>query len=162
MTLIHRPKVSLNRDCTLLLVEGQNFHRPSIRGCTRKSEKTQMVSSKGCCYNRLGDQCIRRSLQHPAMFTFYAAAITGKSFSKALILESVNPKYDDRLFIDSRLQYKKNTSWEHVVYKNCFVCQNKNKKQFLYTMGSQLVFFLYWSRESTNNLLSYCGLTQGK
>ena len=48
------------------------------------------------------------------------ALITGKSMSEALILESVNPKYDARLFIDLRLQYKKNTSSEHVVYKNCF------------------------------------------
>jgi hypothetical protein len=42
-----------------------------------------MVSTKGCCYNRLGDQCIRRSLQHPAMFTFYAAP-KGQLISKFL------------------------------------------------------------------------------
>ena len=59
---------------------------------------------------------------------------TGKFVSEALILESVNPQYDDRLFINSWLQYKKNTSWEHVVYKNCFECQNQNKKQILYTI----------------------------
>ena len=35
---------------------------------------------------------------------------TGKSVSKALILKSVNPQYDDRLFIDLWLQYEKNTS----------------------------------------------------
>ena len=68
---------------------------------------------------------------------------TGKSVSEALILESVNPQYDERLFIDLQLQYKKNASSEHVVYKNCFECQNKNKKQFLYTACSELVFFLY-------------------
>ena len=68
---------------------------------------------------------------------------TGKSFSEALILESVNPQYDNRLFIDLRLQYKKNTSSEHAVYKHCFECQNKNKKQFLYTTCTELVFFLY-------------------
>ena len=45
---------------------------------------------------------------------------TGKSFSEALILESFNPQYDNRLFIDFRLQYKKNTCSEHVVYKNWF------------------------------------------
>ena len=48
------------------------------------------------------------------------ALITGKSMSEALILESVNPQYDDRLFIDLRLQYKKNTSSEHFVYKIVF------------------------------------------
>jgi hypothetical protein len=85
---------------------------------------------------------------------------TGKSVSEALILESVNPQYDDRLLIDSQLQYKKNTSSEHVVYKNCFECQNKN--QFLYTTCSELVFCLYLSRESMNNLSSYCGLTDSR
>ena len=47
----------------------------------------------------------------------------GKSVSEALILESVNPQYeyDDILFIDSQLQYNKNTSLEHAVYKNCFL-----------------------------------------
>ena len=46
---------------------------------------------------------------------------TGKSVSETLIFESVNPQYDDRLFIDLRLQYEKNTSSDHVVYKNCFL-----------------------------------------
>ena len=44
---------------------------------------------------------------------------TGKSFSEALILESVNPQYDDRLLIELRVQSKKISSSEHdVVYKN--------------------------------------------
>ena len=54
----------------------------------------------------------------------------------AIILESVNPQYDERLFI----KLQKNTSSEHVEYKYCFECQNKNKKQFLYTTCSKLVF----------------------
>ena len=76
---------------------------------------------------------------------------TGKSFSEALILKSINPQYDDRLFIESRVQYKKIPSSEHVVYKDCFECQNKKQ-------CSQLGIFLYWTRDSINNLLSYCGL----
>ena len=32
-------------------------------------------------------------------------------------------------------------------------------KQFLYTTCSELVLFSYWSRNSMNNLCSYCGLT---
>ena len=40
------------------------------------------------------------------------------------------------------LQYKKNTKYGDAVYKHCFECQNKNKKQFLYTICSELVFFL--------------------
>ena len=69
---------------------------------------------------------------------------TGKSVSEALIFESVNPQYDERLFIES----PKNTSSEHVVYKYCFECQNKNKKQFLYTTCCQLVFFLEFNEQS--------------
>ena len=50
-----------------------------------------------------------------------------------------------------------------LLYKNCFECQNnKNKKQFLYTTCSELVFFLYCSRKSMKNLLSYCGLTDSR
>ena len=45
---------------------------------------------------------------------------TGKSLSEALILASTNPQYNDRLFIELRVQYMKITSSEHVVYTNCF------------------------------------------
>ena len=45
---------------------------------------------------------------------------TGKSLSEALIFASTNPQYDDILFIELQVQYKKNTSAEHVVYTNCF------------------------------------------
>ena len=68
-------------------------------------------------------------------------AHTDKSFSEALTLASTNPQYDKWLFIDLPVQYMKTTSSEHVVYVNCFECQNKNKKQFLYTTCSKLVFF---------------------
>ena len=39
---------------------------------------------------------------------------TGKSVSEALILESLNPHYDDRLFMELRVQYEKNTISEQV------------------------------------------------
>ena len=65
-----------------------------------------------------------------------------------------------KLFIDLQLRYEKNTSSEHVVYKNCFLFWHS--KQFLYTTCSELVFFLYWSWESMNNLSSYCGLTDSR
>ena len=39
---------------------------------------------------------------------------TGKSLSEALIFASTNPQYDDRLFIELRLQYMKIPSSEHV------------------------------------------------
>ena len=59
----------------------------------------------------------------------------GKSVTKALILESVNPQYDNRLFIEL----------------------HTSSKQFLYTTCSEFVFFLFSTRNSMNNLLSYCG-----
>ena len=54
---------------------------------------------------------------------------------------------------DCSLNYKKNTSSEHVVYKYCFECQNKNN------FCTQQVVNLYFSWNSMNNLSSYCGLT---
>ena len=45
---------------------------------------------------------------------------TGKTFSEALILPSTNPQYDDRLFIELRVQYMKIPSSEHAVYTNWF------------------------------------------
>ena len=53
---------------------------------------------------------------------------TDKYLLEALILASTNPQYDKRLFIDLPVQYMKTTSSEHVVYINCFECQNKNKE----------------------------------
>ena len=88
---------------------------------------------------------------------------TGKSFSEALILASTNPQYNKRLFIELRVQYMKITSSEPVVYINCSECQSKSKnKQFMNTTCSELVIFMYWTGNSMNNLLSYCGLVDAK
>ena len=65
---------------------------------------------------------------------------TGKSFSEALILASTNPKYDERLFIELRVQYIRIANSEHVVYINCSECQNKKN---VYTTCSELVVFMY-------------------
>ena len=87
---------------------------------------------------------------------------TGKSLLEALILASTNPQYDKWLFIDLSGQYMK-TKTEHVVYINCFECQNKNKtKKFTYTTCSDLVVFMYWTVKSIYNLLSYCGLVDAR
>ena len=56
----------------------------------------------------------------------------------------------------------KTTSSEHVVYIDCFEYQNKNKKQFMYTISSELVVFMYWNGKAMNNLLSYCGLVDAR
>ena len=50
----------------------------------------------------------------------------GKSLSEALILATTNPQYDERLFIELRVQYKKTTSSVHVVYTNCFCFDIQN------------------------------------
>ena len=78
--------------------------------------------------------------------------ITGKSMSEALIFASTNPQYDNRLLV----QYMKIPSsergenigrtWvEHVVHISCSECQNKNKKQFLYTTCSLHILNLQFS-----------------
>ena len=59
---------------------------------------------------------------------------------------------------DCSLNPQKNTSSEHVVYKYCFECQNKNNNYCC----AQHVLNLYFSGNSMNNLLSYCGLTERK
>ena len=67
-------------------------------------------------------------------------------------------QYDKRLFIMKlRVQYMEITSSEHLVYLNCSECRNKNKKQFMYTTCSEHVIFIYWTRNSMNNLLSIVG-----
>ena len=38
---------------------------------------------------------------------------TGKSLSEALIFASINPQYDNRLFMELPVQYMKTTSAEH-------------------------------------------------
>ena len=83
---------------------------------------------------------------------------------EAVILGRTNPQYDKKLFFDLPVQYTKVTSLEHVVYINCSECQSKNekKKQFLYTICSELAIFMYWTRNSMNNLSSYCGLVDAK
>ena len=45
---------------------------------------------------------------------------TGSFLSEALILASVNPKYDDRLFVELQVQYKKTISSVYDVYIKLF------------------------------------------
>ena len=87
---------------------------------------------------------------------------TSKSFSEALILASTNPQYDNRLFVELRVQYMKIASSEHVVYTNCFLFLCWHSVQFMYTTCTEMVVFMYWTRYSMNNLLSYCGLVDAR
>ena len=75
--------------------------------------------------------------------------------SEALILESVNPQYDERLFIDFQEKYKFTTcSVQELFFCFCFDIQNN--------ICTQHVLNLYFSGNSMNNLSSYCGLTNSR
>ena len=60
-----------------------------------------------------------RSIKH---FTAYHLAIdlcAGKSLSEALIFASTNPQYDDRLFVELRVQYTNIASSQHAQNMLC-------------------------------------------
>ena len=87
------------------------------------------------------------------------SSFTYKSLSKALIFASTNPRYDDRLFIELRVQCQKTTSSVHFVYTNWFLFWYS--EQFMYTTCSELWIFMYWTGDSMDIILSYawyCGL----
>ena len=91
---------------------------------------------------------------HHGKWDKFLLLCTGKSFSEALVLVSVNPQYDERLFIE--LQEKRCS--EDVVYKNFF---------FFYfyiqnNICTQHVLNLYFWGDSMKNLSSYCGLADSK
>ena len=48
------------------------------------------------------------------------------------------------------------------VHKLFFFILFWHSEQFMYTTCSELVVFMYWTGKSINNLLSYCGLIDGK
>ena len=68
----------------------------------------------------------------------------GKSVSEALILETSNPQYDKRLFIEFPEKYKFITCC--VKFGYCFECQNNNKN--IHTTCSELVFFEEFNEQS--------------
>ena len=89
--------------------------------------------------------------------------------SEALILGSTNPQYDKRLFIDLPVQYMKTTSSEHGENMSCaeIVLNVKTKTKnnictqhvfSIISTCSELGLFIYWTWNSMNNLLSYCGI----
>ena len=80
---------------------------------------------------------------------------TGKSVSEALILESINPQYDERLFIEFPEKYKFRTCCVQILF---WMSKQKQKNNFC----TQLVLNFYFSGNSMNNLLSYCGLTNAR
>ena len=103
-------------------------------------------------------------------FVFYYLArpmqnITGKSFSEAIIFASTNPQYDNRLFIELLVQYMKIASSN--LGRTC--CVQKLFLTFrtifvhnMFSPCSELGIFMYWTCNSMNHLLSYCGLVDAK
>ena len=75
--------------------------------------------------------------------------------SVALILDSVNPHYDERLFIEFPTKYKFRTCCVQILF---WMSKQKQKNN----LCTQLVLKLYFSGNSTNNLLSYWGLTDAR
>ena len=63
----------------------------------------------------------------------------------------------------------KTTSSKHVVYINCSECPNKNKNNLctqhvlsMFWPYSELAIFMFWTRNSMNNLSSYYGVVDAK
>ena len=77
---------------------------------------------------------------------------TGKSFSEALILASVNPQYDKRLFIEFPEKHMfRACCVQKLYFCFCFDIQNN--------ICTQHFVDFYFSSNSMNNLSSCCGLT---
>ena len=96
---------------------------------------------------------------------FAVDTCTGKSLSEALIFASTNPQYDDRLFIELQVQYMKIRSSN--LGRTC--CVQKLFFTFraiyvhnMFSPCSELGIFMYWTCNSMNNLLSYCGLVDAR
>ena len=69
---------------------------------------------------------------------------TGKSMSEALIFASINPQFDNRLFIELPIQYMKIPSSEHIVYTSfCFDIQNNLCTQHVVNCSSEPNVCLY-------------------
>ena len=71
------------------------------------------------------------------MILYFLDFNTGKSFSEA-----------HKMTRDCSLNSPKNTISQHVVHKYCFECQNKNKKQLVYTRNCKLVFLGEFNEQS--------------
>ena len=81
----------------------------------------------------------------PLILTLHSAAnLTRRSLVQVNLFQELSflIQLTHNMTRDCSLNSLKNTSSQHVVYKYCFECQNKNKKnQFLSTTCCELVFF---------------------
>ena len=95
--------------------------------------ETDEVQSSGKVFKKL-------ELGDYRWISYNQLAVTGKSFSEALILASTNLQYDKRLFIELRVQYMKIASSTCCVHK--LFCMSR-KNQFLYTTCSPHVLPMF-------------------
>ena len=81
-------------------------------------------------------------------------------FQKLLFLHQFTQNITKDCSLNYKLSmYMRTASSEHVVYiNNRYQMSVQKQKQFVYTTCSELVVSMYWTRNSMNNLLSYCGL----
>ena len=76
--------------------------------------------------------------------------------SEALILNSFNPQYDEKLFIE----FPEKMQVQNMLCTNIVLNVKKTNKKNNFC--AQLVLNLYFSENSITNLLSYCGLTDAR
>ena len=81
---------------------------------------------------------------------------TGKKISEAIILASTNPQYDIRLFMELQVQYMKIANAEYGKDMLCTLIVLTVKTKTIY------VNIMFWTCNSMNNLMSYCGLVDAK
>ena len=85
---------------------------PTLRARVDRTGQSRLLRlenyqmSKSICQGRVMSLVVKFLIVH---------MYKGETVSEALILESVNPQYDERLFIEFPPKYK-----IHVVYKYCF------------------------------------------
>ena len=85
--------------------------------------------------------------------------------SEALIFASTSPQYDDRLFIELRVQYKKIACSEHGENMLCTKIVLNVGKNFCtqhVLPRFELGIFKHWTCNSMNNMSWYCGLVDAK
>ena len=85
--------------------------------------------------------------------------------SEAPTFASTNPQYDNRLFIESQVQYMKIPSsnlGRTCCVQKLFLTLRTISVHNMFSPCSELAIFMYWARNSMNNLLSYCGLVDTK
>ena len=128
----------INKTCQFKKISPSFASWKSKKNCPRKfwtdfifSQHENLVDNQKC-------QAEFRPLCHKIILYYVCRS---KSLSESFILAATNPQYDIRLLIELHVQYMKTTSSQHVVYTYCFCIDNS--KQFLYTICSELVVFMY-------------------